>query len=81
MIAVLDDCVLYPPALRDLLMWMAVVKAYEPRWTDEIHAECMQNVLAARPDIMPEQLKRTRQLWTRSTRRTWWVAMWLTSPC
>jgi len=38
-IAVLDSCVLYPPALRDLLMWLASVVAYEPRWTEEIHAE------------------------------------------
>lgn len=62
MIVVLDACVLYPPALRDLLMWLAVVKAYEPRWTEEIHAEWMRNVLADRPDIIPEQLERTRQL-------------------
>jgi hypothetical protein len=39
LIAVLDACVLYPPALRDVLMWLATVGAYEPRWTEEIHAE------------------------------------------
>lgn len=62
MIAVLDACVLYPPALRDLLMWLAVVVAYEPRWTEEIHAEWMRNVLKDRPDVTPAQLERTRKL-------------------
>jgi len=61
-IAVLDACVLYPPALRDLLMWLAVVMAYEPRWTEEIHAEWMHNVLEDRPDVTPAQLERTRRL-------------------
>lgn len=51
MIAVLDACVLYPPALRDILMWLAVVVAYEPRWTEEIHTEWMRNVLVDRPDV------------------------------
>ncbi|HLK60606.1 MAG TPA: PIN domain-containing protein [Chthonomonadaceae bacterium] len=62
MIAVLDACVIYPPALRDVLMWLAVVVAYEPRWTEEIHAEWMRNVLEDRPDVTPEQLERTRRL-------------------
>jgi hypothetical protein len=61
-IAVLDSCVIYPPALRDILMWLAVVVAYEPRWTEEIHAEWMRNVLEDRPDVTPEQLGRTRRL-------------------
>ena len=29
-VAVLDACVLYPPSLRDLLMWLGTVRAYEP---------------------------------------------------
>ncbi len=62
MIAVLDACVLYPPALRDVLMWLAVVASYEPRWTEDIHAEWMRNVLEDRPDVTLEQLERTRRL-------------------
>ncbi len=62
MIAVLDANVLYPPGLRDLLMWLAVVRAYQPRWTNEIHNEWIRNVLNDRPDVLPEQLERTRQL-------------------
>lgn len=65
MIAVLDACVLYPPALRDVLMWLAVVVAYEPRWTQDIHAEWMRNVLEDRTEVTLEQLERTRQLMDR----------------
>ena len=65
MIALLDACVLYPAALRDVLMWLAVTLAYEPRWTEEIHAEWMRNVLADHPDVKPELLERTRILMDR----------------
>ena len=61
-IAVLDACVLYPPSLRDLLMRVAVVGIYEPRWTERIHAEWIRNVLADNPDVTPAQLDRTRRL-------------------
>ena len=29
-VAVLDACVLYPPSLRDLIMWLGTVRAYGP---------------------------------------------------
>ena len=61
-VAVLDACVLYPPSLRDLLLWLATVEAYEPRWTEEIHGEWTRNVLADHPDVTPAQLDRTRRL-------------------
>lgn len=61
-IAVLDACVLYPPSLRDLLMRVAVAHVYEPRWTEEIHAEWIRNVLADNPEVTPAQLDRTRRL-------------------
>lgn len=61
-IAVLDACVLYPPSLRDLLMWVAVAGIYEPRWTEEIHAEWIRNVLAGNSNVTPAQLDRTRRL-------------------
>jgi len=61
-VAVLDACVLYPPSLRDLLMWLATVRIYEPRFTEEIHAEWMRNVLADNPEATPAQLDRTRRL-------------------
>lgn len=65
MIAVLDACVIYPPTLRDVLMWLAVTATYEPRWTEEIHAEWIRNVLKDRPDVAPKDLERTRQLMDR----------------
>lgn len=61
-IAVLDACILYPPSLRDLLMWLVSVRIFAPRWTEEIHAEWIRNVLADNPDVTPAQLDRTRRL-------------------
>ena len=29
-VAVLDACDLYPPSLRDLLMWLATIRIYSP---------------------------------------------------
>lgn len=60
--AVLDACVLYPAPLRDLFMWLAVGDLFSARWTEEIHREWMRNVLANRPDLLPDQLARTRDL-------------------
>ena len=60
--AVLDACILYPAALRDLLMWLASFGVFEPRWTEEIHAEWMRNVLADRPQLTVARLEQTRRL-------------------
>lgn len=43
-------------------MWLAVVKAYELRWSEDIHSEWMRNVPADRPDITLDRLERTRRL-------------------
>lgn len=59
---VYDACVLYPAPLRDLLMHLAMSDLYRAKWTQQIHAEWMRNVLANRPDLKPEQLERTREL-------------------
>ena len=59
---VYDACVLYPPPLRDFLMQMALTDLFRAKWTDAIHDEWMHNRQAARPDIKPEELQRTRQL-------------------
>lgn len=61
-VAVLDACVLYPAALRDVFLWLAVESVYSPRWTETIHEEWMRAVLANRPDLTREQLARTRAL-------------------
>ena len=61
-IAVLDACVLYSAALRDLFMRVANVGLYAPRWTEQIHDEWMENVLANWPDLSRQKLTRTREL-------------------
>lgn len=66
-IAVLDACILYPPSLRDLLMWLASTRVYAPRLTEEIHAEWIRNVLADNPEVTPAQLDRTRRLMNQVT--------------
>lgn len=42
-IAVLDACVLVPPALRDLLLSCASVGIFRPVWQDEILDEVRRN--------------------------------------
>ncbi|MBK8094849.1 MAG: PIN domain-containing protein [Verrucomicrobiaceae bacterium] len=61
-IVLLDACVLYPAALRDLLMRLAVHELIQARWSEKIHEEWMTAVLRERPDLTLEQLERTRQL-------------------
>jgi predicted nucleic acid-binding protein len=50
-IVVLDACVLYPPSLRDLLLTLAALDAFDVRWSDEILDEVTRNVTADHPDI------------------------------
>lgn len=59
--ALYDANVLYPAPLRDLLMRLAVSKLVHACWTDEIHAEWMNNLLQDRPDLKRDRLERTRQ--------------------
>lgn len=60
--AVLDANVLYPAALRDLFMHLALLDLYRARWTDAIHGEWTRNVLKNRPDLTQRQLERTKNL-------------------
>ncbi len=62
MIALLDANVLFPPTLRDMLMWLAVTLSFEPRWTESIHNEWICNVLKSYPDIRRDKLERTKTL-------------------
>ncbi len=43
-VVVLDACVLYPAAQRDLFMWLAAGGAICAHWTNEIHDEWIRNV-------------------------------------
>jgi hypothetical protein len=74
--AVLDSCVLYPPGLRNLFLWLAVEEVYFPRWTEAIHEEWIRNALEndARKNHPPllsrEKLERTRDLMNRNADRS-----------
>ncbi len=59
---VYDACVLYPAALRDLLMQLALTDLFRARWTNEIHDEWIRNLRENRPDLTIEQLTRTKEL-------------------
>lgn len=59
---VYDACVLYPAALRDFLMHLAMTNLFRARWSEMIHDEWTHSVLEDRPDLQPSQLARTRQL-------------------
>lgn len=67
-VAVLDACILYPAPLRDLLMHLALVDLFQARWTEEIHAEWMRNVLENRPDLQAARLQRTKDLMNQNLR-------------
>ncbi len=60
--AIYDACVLYPAALRDLLMHLALTDLFRAKWTEHIHEEWMRSLLENRPDLHREQLERTREL-------------------
>ena len=61
-IIILDACVLFSAPLRDFLMHLALLDVFQTRWTDEIHAEWIRNVLKMRPDLTEKQLNRTKDL-------------------
>ena len=64
-VVVLDACVLYPAAQRDLFMWLAVTGAIRAHLTNEIHAEWMRNV-ARDFDVAPSVLEQVRKLMDRA---------------
>lgn len=57
--AVLDACVLYPAPMRDVLLSLAHQGLYHARWSEDIQQEWVRNLLRNRPDLKPEQLRRT----------------------
>lgn len=61
---VYDACVLYPAPLRDLLIRLARSGAFRAHWSEQILDEVFRNLSAARPDLDPARLARTRALMT-----------------
>ena len=66
--AMFDACVLYPAPLRDLLIQIATTGLYRAKWTDRIHEEWTNALLAKRGDLTREQLERTRRLMNAAAR-------------
>ena len=61
-IVVYDACVLYPSALRDLLLRVAAAGLVRARWSERILDEVFANLVAHRLDLDPARLLRTRAL-------------------
>ncbi len=59
-VAVLDACVLFAAAPRDVLLELAGAGAFHPKWTEEIHSEWMRGLARARPDIPRAKLEALR---------------------
>lgn len=60
-VVVYDACVLYPAALRDLLVRLAASGLYQARRTARILDECFKSIVEARPELAGK-LDRTRAL-------------------
>jgi predicted nucleic acid-binding protein len=59
-VAVLDACVLYPAQLRDLLLSLADADLFRPKWSDTIHEEWINALLANRKDLTRNDLEAIR---------------------
>ncbi len=59
LIAVLDANILYPQWLRDVMLSLAAMGYYEPRWSCQIIDEMRRNVLTDHPSIDPRQFDDT----------------------
>lgn len=59
LIALLDANVLYPAPIRDLLLSLADVGIYQPKWSKRIQQEWIRNLLIKRPDLLEAQLLTT----------------------
>ncbi len=61
-IVVLDANVIYPAPIRDLLLNLADLEIFSPKWSEIIQEEWMRNLLKNRPDLSKSKLMRTVQL-------------------
>ena len=61
-VALYDACVLFPPSLRDFLVWLSISGACRARWSGTIHDEWIRNVLVHRPTVLKASLERCRKL-------------------
>jgi predicted nucleic acid-binding protein len=59
--ALLDANVLYPAPIRDLLLHLANVHLFSPKWTELIHDEWIQNLLFNRPELKLHSLNAAKR--------------------
>lgn len=67
-VAVYDANVLYPSLLRDVLVRVATAGLVRAKWTERILDETFDSLVANRPDLDPERLRRTRKLMCKAVR-------------
>ncbi len=60
--AFFDANVLYPAALRNFIMRLALRDLFSARWSYKVHEEWINAILTNRPDLTRAQLERTRDL-------------------
>jgi hypothetical protein len=60
--AFLDASVLYPAAIRSILLYLALEDLYRPLWSNAVHHEWIEALLRNRPDLDRARLMRTRAL-------------------
>ncbi len=63
---VIDACVLYDAAVRDLLLRIGMAGLIEPIWSPRILDECFAALGRNRPDLTPEQLQLLRAAMSRA---------------
>ncbi len=63
-IVVYDACVLYPSALRNVLIELATTDyaLFQAKWTERIESEWLENLISNRPDLDSTRLRKTAQL-------------------
>jgi hypothetical protein len=59
--AILDANVLYPAPLRDLLLNLADLELFKPKWTDQIQEEWIRNLLKQRTELSRDNLLKTQR--------------------
>lgn len=59
--AILDACVLYPAPIWDILLNLADLEIYSPKWPEIIQEEWIRNLLKNRPGLNKPKLRRTAQ--------------------
>lgn len=63
-IVVYDACVLYPSALRNVLIELATpdYALFQAKWTERIESEWLENLIINRPDLDSNKLRKTAQI-------------------